>query len=57
MARISSNTFSQRDRVHFAVETRESCPLFASSYDNRRPIISFGTRHLRGFNETNFWHK
>jgi hypothetical protein len=29
MATISSNTFSQRDRVQFAVETRANCPLFA----------------------------
>ena len=48
MAKISSNTFSQRDRTQFAVETRANCQSFASSCDNRRPIISFGTCHLLG---------
>src|SRR5262249_53869412 len=54
MARISSNTFSQRDRAQFAVETRANCPLFASSYANRRPFIACGTCHLHGVNKQIF---
>jgi hypothetical protein len=48
MAKISSNTFSRRDRAQFAVETPANCELFASSCDNQpAKLVAYGGVSIR----------